>query len=195
MSAPTEPIGVVLAGGLGRRIGGSKATVELCGRPLIWYPLKALQRALQDVAVIAKPDTELPGLPGVTVWIEPQTPRHPLVGIVQALALAANRPVLICAGDLPFLTAKLIGQLARCDPGGATAVIAAWGGEIQPLLGCYQPRSLELLRDAATRAAMPVREAVEGIGPRVFEVDDPEVLFEVNAPDDLLQAAAMLSRF
>lgn len=103
MDPSAEPIGVVLAGGSGRRMGGSKATVQLRGRPLISYPLEALQRALREVTVIAKADTELPQMPGVTVWIEPTTPRHPLVGIVQALALAAGRPVLIVAGDLSLI--------------------------------------------------------------------------------------------
>ena len=43
MAAPREPIGVILAGGRGRRIGGSKAVVELCGKPLIRYPLEAME--------------------------------------------------------------------------------------------------------------------------------------------------------
>ena len=32
------------------------------------------------------------------------------------------------------------------------------------------------------------------IGPRLFEVEDPEALFNLNAPDDLLMASAMLDR-
>jgi molybdopterin-guanine dinucleotide biosynthesis protein A len=182
----------VLAGGLGRRIGGCKATVELAGRPLIAYPLDALAAALADVAIIAKADSELPSLVGVTVWIEPQTPRHPLVGIVQALGLADSRPVVVCAADLPFVTPELITALAEADPGGAPAVIATTGGQLQPLLGCYQPAAAALLREA--RAGIPLRDAVAAIEPSLLEVDDPEALFNVNTPDDLLQAAAMLDR-
>ena len=58
------PIGVILAGGQGRRIGGSKAVVQLAGQPLITYPLEAVRTALGDVAVVAKADTQLPSLPG-----------------------------------------------------------------------------------------------------------------------------------
>ena len=188
------PIGVVLAGGAGRRIGGSKAVVALRGRPLIDYPLQAMREALAEVAIIAKPDTELPGLEGVNVWIEPAEPRHPLVGIVQALALAGGRPVLVCAADLPFVTAALIAQLAKADPAGAPAVVVGRGSSTQPLLGCYQPEALPLLRSAAAEAKLPVQVAVAAIDPRRLEVEDPDVLFNVNAPDDLLQAAAMLDR-
>ena len=71
-------------------MGGSKLTVALRGRPLITYPLDALRAVLEEVAVIGKPDLRLPSLSGVMVWIEPQEPRHPLVGIVEALALAGG---------------------------------------------------------------------------------------------------------
>jgi molybdopterin-guanine dinucleotide biosynthesis protein A len=188
-----QPVGVVLAGGLGRRLGGAKATVNLCGRPLICYPLEALAAVLSEVAIIAKADTALPSLPGVTVWIEPQTPRHPLAGIVEALGLADGRPVLACASDFPFVTPEVVTLLARADPGGAPAVLAAHAGELQPLFGCYQPAAAPLLAGAAAQGT-PARAAVAAIGPRLLQVDDPDVLFNVNAPEDLLHAAAMLDR-
>ncbi len=183
---------MILAGGSGRRIGGSKAIVALAGTPLIAYPLQAVRDALGDVAIVAKTDTQLPSLPGVTVWIEPDEPRHPLVGIMQALALAERRPVLICAADLPFVTAELVAELATADPGRAPAVLAASGGNVQPLLGCYQPRALELLAPAGSAGDRPLRECIAEIGPATLEVSDPDLLFNVNTPDDLLQASAML---
>jgi molybdopterin-guanine dinucleotide biosynthesis protein A len=144
-----DPIGVILAGGLGRRMGGSKAIVELRGRPLITYPLAALEGALEDVAIIAKADTELPSLPGMTVWIEPEAPRHPLAGILQALMLAGGRPVFACAADLPFVTPELVARIARTDAGDAPAIVPTSGGAPQPLFALYLPQAAELL--AASR--------------------------------------------
>jgi molybdopterin-guanine dinucleotide biosynthesis protein A len=186
----SDPIGVVLAGGQGRRIGGSKATVSLDGQPLISYSLRALQAVLADVVILAKSATVLPSIAGVTVWIEPDTLHHPLIGIIQALALADGRPVLICAADLPFVTPDLLTRLARHDPGTAPAVIAASGDRIQPLLGCYQPGAARLL--SRVDLNRPLREVIAAIGPALLAVDDPDMLFNVNTPDDLLQAAAML---
>jgi molybdopterin-guanine dinucleotide biosynthesis protein A len=186
-----EPIGVVLAGGRGRRMGGAKAIVELAGRPLICYPLEALAAALDEVAVLAKADTELPSLPGATIWVEPQPHHHPLVGISQALALAGGRPVLVCAVDLPLVTPELVRRLAAEDPGGAPAVLASSRGAVQPLLGCYRPRALALLGPALDR---PLRELVAAIKPRLLEVDDPDVLLNVNEPRELPRAAAALER-
>jgi molybdopterin-guanine dinucleotide biosynthesis protein A len=184
-------MGVILAGGLGRRIGGSKAVVQLAGHPLISYPLAALRTALGEVAIVAKADTQLPSLPGVTVWVEPDSPRHPVLGIVQALALAEGRPVVICAGDLPFVTPELIHRLATADMGKSPAVVACCGADVQPLLGCYAPRAIDPLRSGLPADA-PVRELVASLHPRMLEVGDPELLFNINSPEDLLHAAAIL---
>jgi molybdopterin-guanine dinucleotide biosynthesis protein A len=172
-------------------MGGRKTVVELASKPLISYPLGALSAVLDDVAVIAKADTELPNLPGVTLWIEPQVPHHPLVGIVEALGLAGNRRVLVCAADMPFVSAELVERLATAAMGAAPAVIAKHEHSVQPLLGVYRPAAARVLA-GAVRDELPVREAVARIGPRLLEVDDPDQLFNVNTPDDLLQAAAML---
>jgi molybdopterin-guanine dinucleotide biosynthesis protein A len=172
-------------------MGGAKATVMLKGRPLIWYPLGALSAALNDVVVLAKADSELPSLPATTVWIEADDRHHPAIGIAQALDLAGGRAILVCASDLPFVTPALIRELATLDPNGAPAVIARTGGAMQPLLGCYQPSAARCLRPGDDRS---LREQVEALGPRMLDVEDPDELFNVNAPEDLLQAAAMLDR-
>ena len=185
---------MVLAGGPGRRIGGAKAVVELDHRPLISYPLEAVWRALGDVTIVAKPDTELPNVPGAALWVEPEEPRHPLTGIVYALSLAAGSPVLVCASDMPLVTPELIERIARADPGGAAAVVASCQGEIQPLLGCYQPAALEPLSVAARDPGVRLTDAVAAINPRYYEVEDADCLFDVNSPDELLQVAAMLDR-
>jgi molybdenum cofactor guanylyltransferase len=190
----SQPIGAILAGGAGVRIGGQKASVELDGKPLISYPLAAVGQVLRRVAILAKTGTSLPPMSGVAVWIEPEHPRHPVVGITQALALAGGRPVLVCAGDLPFVTPELVRRLVKMNPGSAPAVVACSQGRMQPLLGCYQPRALDLLSAAARTGTGRLMELVAGIDPVLLEVDDPDELFDVDSPDDLLQAAAMLDR-
>lgn len=174
-------------------MGGSKLTVRLQGRPLIEFPLRALRAVLSDVAVIAKPDVQLPPLAGVMVWIEPAEPRHPLVGIVEALALAEDRPVMVCAADLPLVTPALVERIVQAGSP-APAAIASCREQIQPLLGCYQPAAADLLRPAARRASEPVRRVVASIDPVHVEVADPNELFNVNSPEDLLVAGGLLDR-
>ena len=104
-------MGAVLAGGASRRMGTPKATLELGGRPLLEYPLAAVQGAGLEPAVVAKPGSPLPPL-AVPRWDEPAEPVHPLTGIVAALTAARGRPVLAVACDMPFVTAELLADLA-----------------------------------------------------------------------------------
>jgi molybdopterin-guanine dinucleotide biosynthesis protein A len=171
-------------------MGGSKATVALQGVPLLTYPLEAVWRALGHAVVVAKADTELPPMPGVTVWIEPSERSHPLVGLVHALEMAERRPIVACAGDLPFVPPSLIRELSTGSRR-ASAVVTAAGGAIQPLLGWYHSRALTVLREIMPDDRVSLRDAVAELRPAVVEVA-PEALFNVNTPADLLQAAAMM---
>lgn len=133
-------IGAVLAGGAGRRLGctGGKATAPLAGRPLVTYPLATLSEACDSVAVVCKPDTRLPELPGVERWDEPVEPRHPLTGIVHSVERAGGA-VLFCAVDMPLVTAATCRSVRdAASAGDSAAVVATADGVLQPLLGVYR---------------------------------------------------------
>jgi molybdenum cofactor guanylyltransferase len=184
-------IGVVLAGGGGRRIGGDKAMVELEGRPLLHYPLSVVRAVLDEVAVVAKQSTVLPGLDvEVAIWLEAEEPRHPLAGVVHALRCARGRPIVAVAGDMPFVTRGLVSALARERARGAPAVVPRAAGRLQPLCARYEPRALSALADCDF--ASPVGDVVAAMGPRIVEWPDEEPFFSVNGPEDILQAAALL---
>jgi molybdopterin-guanine dinucleotide biosynthesis protein A len=188
---------VVLAGGAGRRIGGDKAVVSLAGRPLICYPLAAMRAAVGEagvVAVVAKPETRLPDdLPsGVQVWREPAEPRHPAVGIAHALERAGGRSVVVCAADMPFVTAELLGALARADAAGAPAVVAVLDGGLQPHLARYEPLALTTLT-AAAAGRRPLRQIVASLKPRLYAVADARVVFNVNTAEDLAEAERLIT--
>ena len=185
-------VGVVLAGGAGRRLGGDKAVVSLTGRALLEYPLHAVRRAVGEAVVVAKHATVLPALdPDIAVWLEDDEPRHPLTGIVRALRNAEGRSVLVVAGDMPLVTADVLAALIRAPLGGAPALVPRAGGRLQPLCARYEPAALAGLQDFAHD--VPVGEAVLALGPAILEWPDEQAFFNVNAPEDLLQAAALLN--
>ncbi len=194
MSERNGPIGVVLAGGVGRRMGGGKATVPLHGKPLLAYPVAALQTLLPEVVVVAKRDTELPALPGIPIWTEPDEPRHPLTGIVHALAQTDGRAVLVCAGDMPFATTALVRMLVDADAQGSPAVVPRTQHGLQPLLARYEPQALAPLAAALAAPLGPLRATVAALAPRELPCEDERLFFNVNVPEDLLTAAALLDR-
>src|SRR5437773_3329260 len=157
-------IGAVLAGGLGRRMGGSKQTAMLAGRPLASYPASVLGQVCERVALVCKPDTKLPSIEGAERWDEPPEPRHPVAGIAYALERAGG-PVLVCAGDMPFVTPDACHSLieAAGGAGAVDAAVAVSAGVLQPVLGLYAPTALEALRDAPPDA--PLTETVAALDP------------------------------
>src|SRR5918999_238725 len=97
-------------------MGGGKPARELGARPLIAWPAEALAAACSRVVVVAKPDVELPALPGVERWDEPDREHHPARGIAHALERAGG-PVLVCAADMPFVTPEACRAVAGAPRG------------------------------------------------------------------------------
>lgn len=188
-------VGAVLAGGAGERMGRSKPAAELGGRPLISFPLAAVEQAGLEPIVVAKRSSPLPALDARLIF-EPERPRHPLAGVVAALREAGGR-VVVAACDMPFLTATLLGHLASLD---APLVVCEAAGRLQPLLGLYHPALAARLQAAAERGD-PATEAVRALGPRIVGDDElsrfgsPErLLANVNTEAELKAAEASLAR-
>jgi molybdopterin-guanine dinucleotide biosynthesis protein A len=183
-------LAAVLAGGSASRMGGAKATVQLDGRPLITYPLEAALDALGAVAVVAKDDVELPPLDQrAELWIEPDEPRHPAVGVIEALRRARGSAVVVIACDLPLLTSEVVGLLATADAEGSVAVLASAAGRPQPLLARYEPTALEALLEFDFDA--PMTEQVMALMPTLVDVP-PEASFNVNDLQQLEEVSRRL---
>jgi molybdopterin-guanine dinucleotide biosynthesis protein A len=188
-------VGAVLAGGRSRRMGTSKALVELAGRPLIDHVLVAVEAASLEPVVVAKPHSPLPSV-SCRVLREPAEPIHPLQGLLTALAASGGRPVVALACDMPFVAPSLLEWLAGY--GGGAAVVEA-AGRVQPLLARYEPTVAPALEAALARGAS-AQEAVSGLDPRIVtetelaRFGDPELIcLNVNTPADLERAAAVIA--
>jgi molybdopterin-guanine dinucleotide biosynthesis protein A len=192
-AAPRAVIGVVLAGGRSRRIGGAKALAELGGRPLISYPLAALNAAGLDAVVVAKRQSPLPEL-DCPVLREPALPRHPLCGVITALRWGGGGPVVVVGCDMPFVTGPLLAWLAGLDG----LVVPEIEGRPQPLLARYEPAHAGAL-EIAVRSGHSMRKAIAGLQPRIVNErelqrfgDPGRLFFNVNDPTDLQVAERLL---
>jgi len=182
-------IGAVLAGG-GDRRGRSDSTpgALLAGRPLVSYPVAALGDVCDLIAVVCKKQTSLPELPGTERWDEPVEPRHPLNGIVHALETAAA-PVLVCAVNMPFVTADACRTLLQAATSGP-AVVATAEAILHPTFGLYAPAALETMRAAPKHA--PLSDTVESLDP-VRVALPTAIVRSVNTAEQLAEAEAVLA--
>jgi molybdopterin-guanine dinucleotide biosynthesis protein A len=172
-------------------MGGGKAAAMLAGRPLTAYPTEVLGQVCDRVALVCKPDTELPPIDGAERWDEPHEPRHPVAGIAYALE-RAEAPVLVCAGDMPFVTPDACRSLieAAGGAGAVDAAVAIAAGVLQPVFGLYAPTALEVLRGAPHDA--PLTETVAALDP-VRVALPPRLVRSVNTVEELAEAEAELS--
>jgi molybdenum cofactor guanylyltransferase len=184
MAAPAV-MGAVLAGGSGSRMGRPKADVELRGRPLISYPLAALEQAGIEAIVVAKRSTPLPEL-SVPVWHERDEPAHPA-----ALQRSASDTVLVVACDMPFLTADLLSYMSSLPDAIAVPYL---DGLYQPLLGRY-PRVIAPSFAYVLGKDLSLQQIVSDLGPLKLDEEQlggfgelERLFFNVNTPDDLEKA-------
>ncbi len=202
MSVPTggsgeqtpAAVGAVLAGGAGRRIGGTKAMLELGDRPLISYPLAAVREAGLEPVVVAKRGSQLPPL-DCRVIHEPDRPQHPLCGVLAALQYAQARPVVVVGCDMPFVSSRFLAWLsAASEP----LVVPSVHDRLQPLLARYGQQLAPALTEALDHS-QAMQCTVESLRPRV--IGEPELAsfgepwrlcFNVNTPADLEQAVRLL---
>lgn len=192
-SAPAR-VAAILAGGAGTRIGGAKAAVELAGRPLIAYSLKAARAAGLAPLVVAKAVSHLPDV-DCEVVIEPAEPLHPATGVVAALE-RAGAPVVVLPCDVPLLPPELLAALARSTDRFAMPD----GPRGQPLIARYAPGLIPLLRSAATEGQSMGALAERIGGMRLGTADVPGLgdldwaFANVNEPSDLERLEAEVRR-
>lgn len=105
--------GVILAGGLGRRMGGiDKGLQELRGRPMVAWVVERLTPQVDELLINANQNGEHYAAFGHRV-VPDQIPDFagPLAGLHAALSAAAHPLVATAPCDSPFLPADLISRL------------------------------------------------------------------------------------
>jgi bifunctional UDP-N-acetylglucosamine pyrophosphorylase/glucosamine-1-phosphate N-acetyltransferase len=130
LPAVTPFTAVVMAAGQGTRMRSAlpKVLHELCGRPMVAWPVQAAREAgAQQVVVVTSPDVDLTAaLPeGTRTAVQPR-PDGTGGAVLAALpALEGDAPVVVLSGDVPLVTAAAIGALVEAHArSGAAATMA-----------------------------------------------------------------------
>jgi molybdopterin-guanine dinucleotide biosynthesis protein A len=199
VTSPQNIPGVILAGGLARRMGGGdKPLKTIGGRSILDRVIARIAQQCDGLVLNANGDAgrfKALGLPVVADSVEGFA--GPLAGVLAGLDWAAtHRPdaaaLLSVPADCPFLPRDLLARLrqARIEQD-AQLAIAASAGRSHPVIGLW-PISL---RDALRHAL--VADDIRKVGAfiaryRVATVEwstaplDP--FFNANTPEDILEA-------
>ncbi|WP_416883720.1 molybdenum cofactor guanylyltransferase MobA [Marivita sp.] len=207
------PLGVILAGGLATRMGGGdKALLQVGGQTLLNRVIDRLQPQVAGMALNANGDAArfdgfgLPVLPDSIDGFP-----GPLAGVLAGLDWAAEQgaeAIVTVAADTPFFPADLVAVLQDTVQGMAHPLVLAAtprgeektksmsrSGLIRhPTFGLWPVALRDDLRAALEEGIKKVVIWTEKHGGReaVFDTENGDPFFNVNTPDDLKAAEAMV---
>ena len=191
--------GVLLAGGLARRMGGGdKPMRTIGGRTILARAIARLESQCDGLILNANGDPArfaAFGLPVIADGVADFP--GPLAGILAALDWAAiNRPdvslVLSAAGDCPFLPRDLVSRLHDAlVTENADLAVAASDGQSHPVIGLWSVRLREQLRHALT--VEDIRKidrwtARYRLATVTWPVKPLDPFFNANTVDDIAEA-------
>ncbi len=191
--------GIVLAGGLSRRMGGGdKCLQALAGRPVLAHIIERAQGQVTALALNANGDAARFAAFGLPV-VADSVPGFagPLAGVLAGLDwAAASVPdcthVASFAGDAPFLPRDLVARLwAAIADGRHDLACAASAGRAHPVFGLWPVALRDELRRAMVEEGMrkvdvwTARYALVAVDFAAAPVDP---FFNANRPEDLAEA-------
>jgi len=199
-SAPPT-YGLVLAGGLARRMGGGdKAKIEIGGVTILDRVLATLSAQCVGIVINANGEPERFADTGLTV-IPDNVPDHPgpLAGILAGLDWLAAQDngvewMLSVPGDCPFLPDDLVERLhqARRKMGAGVPLACARSGEWRhPVVGLWPLALRGDLRHALTEEDLrkiEVWTARHGVAVADWPEKPIDPFFNVNTPEDAAAA-------
>jgi len=198
-------LGLVLAGGLARRMGGGdKARIKIGGATILQRVLSCIRPQCNRVIVNANGDPARfadTGLPVVADGVPDFA--GPLAGILAGLDWAAvnapaNEWLLSVPGDCPFLPNDLVARLHQARANADVPLACARSGEWRhPVVGIWPVALREDLRRALVEENLHKIElwtARHGIAIADWPAKPTDPFFNVNTPEDAARAEALAAQ-
>jgi molybdopterin-guanine dinucleotide biosynthesis protein A/predicted GNAT family N-acyltransferase len=177
--------GILLVGGSSRRFGSPKALAQLGGETLAARAWRTLGEVCDERLAVGKTADALE-LP-FELLDDGTDVRAPLAGLVAGLRAAGNDISVVLPVDTPLVRGSHLRALAqRCRD----AAVPSTG----PLPGAYRRSALPTLEQHLADGRLALRDAIAELDVHVVELP-PEVLANVNEPDDLTSLAPRIVPF
>ena len=197
----TAPLGVILAGGPARRMGGGdKGLLKVGGTTLLDLVIARLSPQVDGLALNANGDPDR--FAGVGLPVLPDTIADypgPLAGVLTGLDWAADqgaRHIVTAAADTPFFPADLVPRLMLAsEEAGKPIALARTVNGRHPTFGLWPVALRDDLRTALKNGVRKVVQWTDSHGTAMadFPVVGFDPFFNVNTPEDLAEAARLMA--
>ncbi|MCL6684124.1 molybdenum cofactor guanylyltransferase [Sphingomonas alba] len=191
-----KPALVILAGGEGSRIGGSKPQRLLGGVSLLDHALSYARKTNAHLAVAAREERQI-GTCEAPVVLDDPSIEGPLGGLVAGLRFANAQgadALLTIPADMPFLPDDLADRLGAAI-GENRAAIASSAARLHPVCGLWLPEVLALMPKYLASGRRSLNGLAEEAGFIAVEwpSDPVDPFFNINSVSDLKTAEELLA--
>ncbi len=174
--------GIVLAAGKGTRMKSARSKVlhEICGRPMLWYVLRAMRGAgIEEILVVVNDE------------LEEQIHRFGVGSVLQAQQLGTGHAVrialerleprgggriVVACGDMPLVTEEIfhdiIGSLGTQQPGEAVMSLVTVKMPLPSSFGRIVRRGQVVERIVEARDARPDQLAIDEMNASIYAFDE-----------------------
>jgi molybdopterin-guanine dinucleotide biosynthesis protein A len=188
--------GLVLAGGLARRMGGAdKGLVPLAGRPMVEHVVDALRPQVGTILLSANRNLERYAALGYPVIADALDGHQgPLAGLATALRQHITEFLVTVPCDAPLLPADLVRRLlAACEASDADVAVASDGERQQSVFLLVRARVAPALESYLAGGGRKVDAWLSCVRATVADFsDEPGAFANVNDPDERQRVEAQL---
>jgi len=188
-----EITGLILAGGLSRRMGGTdKSLLEWQGRPMVEHVARRLAPQVGSLLINTNHPANVHRECGTVVPDPTDLPAAagPLLGLAAGLRASPTDWLLCVPCDSPWLPADLAVRLRTALAGSAIDLAAAWaGGRRQGVFLLLHRRYLAALEDWLRRGERKVDLWLAAQGVVDVPFADANAFANLNTPEDWRAAA------
>lgn len=181
-------------------MGGTEKTfLTLGGVTMLERVARSIAPQCDSILVSANGDPARFSAHGFAMITDAQScgPMAALAGAMDWFALgdSAVTHILSVPGDTPFLPSDLVARLAAALKPDTLAACAASGERLHPVIGLWPLEARKTLSNAVAAGTLGFRDALQGHKVEKVEwASEPcDPFFNVNTPQDLVRAEAMVS--
>lgn len=187
-----KPVGLVLAGGRGRRIGRPKGELVIDGQGLASRAAEVLRPLCRRVLISLRRGASNPVAGFAAVEDGPPGGRGPLAGIQAGFEATNDADLLVLACDYPRVGTDLLERLLeRADEAAELVQIGEESGRLHPLIGIWRRGIAGAVAEALASGRFKVRAVADPARTQTLLPDDfpgidlGRALVHLNTREDL----------
>jgi len=179
-----------------RHVSGGQAGPRRRNKPILERIVDQL-RTLAGERLALVHDADLPPIEGLELVVESRAYAGPVAALANGLPAATGDVCLLVAGDMPFVSRAVFGEMLRIQAAESAAVVVPHvDGHIESMHAVFERRPLfhaiELAERTGEQRLFKIFESLNArlVGEQELRAIDPELhtLLNVNSAEDLDRA-------